>query len=65
MRWNTARFLMAVVGPMDEGQGAKFAPCGLPTLCAVLTPLVPGQPLHFAIAGDGQHQYHSLLASGG
>lgn len=47
--------LMAVVGPMDEGQGAKlaFRPADL---VKRLQP-VAGQPLHFAVAGDMQHQY--------
>ncbi len=47
--------LMAVVGPMDEGQGAKFA-LRPADLLHRLTPIA-GQPLHFAIAGDAPHQY--------
>lgn len=47
--------LMAVVGPMSEAQGARL-PLSPQSLAKSLRPM-PGQPLHFAIAGDAAHQY--------
>ena len=47
--------LMAVVGPMDEGQGAHLA-LRPEDLVKRLSP-VPDRPLHFTLAGDEAHQY--------
>ena len=46
--------LMAITGPMDERQGAAF-PVRPADFVRGLKP-VPGQPLHFAVAGDAAHQ---------
>jgi len=47
--------LLAVVGPMDEKTGVRLA-VHPKQLIGKLTPK-PGAPLHFAIAGDAEHEY--------